>query len=199
MANDGPKYRVFPTKSLAGAWYELKTASCKSSLKVRGFRPNASECLHKTKTKSWVIEVIFDDRNESFGQEISLDEAVDWMVKIGSEMLGDLSIFEHFDDFDSSKSLKTRNRVTFHCVRCRALEKRLTTSDPSSKRGRMWTKLSQAEKPLSAKELCALSMVENDSYSRGILSLWVDTGIAVKLSGKKGYVASSNMKKIDLS
>lgn len=199
MGKPEPKYRTFQVKNLEKKWVKLNTASCKSSLLVHGLRPNASECLHKTQNKKWVIEVIFDGLSESVGHEISPEDAVNWMAEIGANMMGDLDIFEHLSDFDSARPTSKGERVTTYCVRCRAMELRLSTGQPGTKRHRIWTTLRGAETPLSAMAICERVGIKFDSAARGILSSMQESGVVIKLFGKNGYIANTNKEKLDLS
>jgi hypothetical protein len=171
---------------------KVNLADC-ISIKGYGGRYYRTQYLHRTKNFRWIIEEYDPDSGRSTeSNEVSIDQAVDWLVEHHREsdwsMLG---VLDRLPDLSKTPIPGHGGRIVTRCLNCR----RMASSSGRSRSAlepSVIKVLKRAKRPLSAQEIADAARVKNTSNLRGALARLQRTGVVVKVSGKCGYVISPN-------
>lgn len=199
MARTRKRFRLVPVKALGGSWETLKTVECQSYEGHYRIEDNFHVYLHKSKNNRWFFESYDFTRERTFGAEITLDAAVDWIyenIYSGSQQI---IPFDQLPDAASKPSPPHGGHIVVACLECRAAERRMGKVEAGSRRGEILKVFRSAKAPLTAKQVAERSGLKPDSGLRGILSELVNSEIIVKLPRNEGYLLKSKARNRPMS
>lgn len=179
--------RVIPVKNLDGTWGRLDTSECVS---VQGFGRGASHSeffLHKSPNKRWYEEDYDITHERSRARELSLEQAVDWLLGQTFSNLTEFKILEDLPDVSRTETPPHGGGVVVKCLKCRAMSK-LVKDSPSSTEKAIVTTMKGTKDPLSGREIAKNASLTYNSSFRSTLSRLVSRRIVVKTRAKGGYV-----------
>ncbi len=142
--------------------------------------------LHKTPNGRWILERVEYGKGpgDGVGWEVTLDEAIEELVKRYGSVPESIGVFEFLEDMSESPTPPWGGEIGWRCFRCEA-----RNAANSELETQIIEILKKARRPLSGADIAKRTNRKNNSNLRSSLSKLVRIGQIVKLSGKSGYVA----------
>ena len=178
--------RTIATKNRDGTWGRLDTSRC---ISVEGYQASAYYLvcfLHKTPNRRWYVEKFNPKDGTSKAEEVTLDEAMDWLLEHTYSKLSKLRCLEDLPDVTETPTPAHGGGIVVKCLKCRALS-HLTNRSRSITETAIVETLKKAKKSLSGREISDSACLNYNSNFRSILSRLVSRSIVVKVFGKGGY------------
>ena len=188
-----PKYRTLMVRNLDGKYGKLSTASCKTVGTYIHKKYDCQYYMHKTKNKRWYLEEYRPDVDASLTRELSLAEAIKWIIENSEVGIDDFKIFEELEDVSATPTPAHGGDLIVRCLACRQSERRV--ADSLDEREQMVLGiLSRSRSPLAGKEIASLIGAKPDSAFRGMLANLVRFGWIAKSSYGGGYIVVRKLK-----